>query len=46
MQVIPRGFASGDAGKGALVDGVALDVETDANPASMLFVQQLLLLLE
>ena len=33
MQVIPRGFASGDAGKGALVDGVALDVETDANPS-------------
>ena len=33
----PRGFASGDAGKGALVDGAALDVETDANQASMLF---------
>jgi len=33
----PRGFASGDAGKGALVDGAALDIETDANQASMLF---------
>ena len=33
----PRGFASGDAGKGALVYGAALDVETDANQASMLF---------
>jgi len=33
----PRGFASGDAGKGAIVDGAVLDVETDANQASMLF---------
>lgn len=31
----PRGFASGDAGKGALVDGSVLDHDT--NEASMLF---------
>ena len=33
----PRGFDIGDAGRGALVDGATLDVETDANQASMLF---------
>ena len=33
----PRGFDIGNAGRGALVDGATLDVETDANQASMLF---------
>ena len=33
----PRGFDSGNAGRGALVDGATLDVDTDATQASMLF---------
>jgi len=33
----PRGFDAGNAGRGALVDGATLDVDTDASQASMLF---------
>ena len=36
--LIPRGFASGDAGRGALVDGEVWD--RDTNEASMLFPMQ------